>query len=304
MRLGIKTGPKSNWYNDLSQTKPEFCEIWFNPSQQDKYVEMLEYARKFDIDIGLHFWGALEDQTLANFIYPNKKTLMESQKLLNQTIEVALKYKAVYVNIHPHGTRLTRVDFEKETFIPYTSSIDTQTALTNLIESLTGPANELFNNGSLLSVESAPLYANGTPWTGPEGRLNPVLIGEMQLNDVLPLYKEPHIYFANDFGHLAAQVVSNQQNEIITYINKFTSTLFSKTKLLHVGFIVPPYNGTDYHGSLYAPDFVTNKAIPNKQHMQQLLKLFKDRPDVLCLVEPEKDHIGNFLALHRLIDSL
>ena len=76
------------------------------------------------------------------------------------------------------------------------------------------------------------------------------------------------------------------------------------TKLLHIGFIIPPYNGTDYHSCLYYDEFKTETAVPNYNETKQLLKMFINRDDVGVLVEPEKDHVGNFESLKQMFQDL
>lgn len=304
MKLGIKVGLKSDWKNDLITTQPDFCEIWFDSRKIPEYEELFAFTQKRGIATGIHFWGALPDNTLANLAYPDKEILNESRDLVKKTIEIAGKNKSIYVNLHPAGKLLTRVDFDKEEFEVYTKETPQNTVLTNLKESLKLISEYAKNLGVPVCLESVPLRALGHPWTGAAGRKKPIGIGEFIVNEIEPFLNIDNLYFANDFGHTAGNIVSNDRNLVIDQVFNITKRLAPRTKLLHVSYIIPPYNGTDYHGCLYYDEFSTSQAVPNRDEMKQLLKLFIERDDVGALVEPEKDHIKNFFTLKKLVSEV
>jgi hypothetical protein len=108
---------------------------------------------------------------------------------------------------------------------------------------------------------------------------------------------------ANDFGHTAASVLTDDVNSVWRYLLDFTRAVVKQTKLIHLGFLVPPYNGTDFHDSLANPLFETTKAVPNKQQTLELLRIFKNRPDTYILVEPNGGHVGNYFLAKKLLDE-
>ncbi len=304
MKIGIKVGLKSNWKTDLEATKPDFCEIWFDSRRINDYSELFGFLKQQKIPAGLHFWGASPNGTLANLAYPDSEILTISRNLLRQTIDAAARTQAVYVNFHPCGKILSRVDFEKEKFTPFTKLLPTSESLIILEESLSFASQYANSLGVMLTVESTPKLAAGSPWTGKNGRMQPTTIGEFAVSEIEPLLKKLKLFFANDFGHTCSNIISTDRQEVKEFLFNIARRLAHITKLLHVSYIVPPYNGTDYHGCLYYDELKSPTAIPNYDEMKQLLKLFVQRDDVMALVEPEKDHIGNFQALINLVKEI
>lgn len=304
MKLGIKVGLKSDWKADLLATRPDFCEIWFDSRQIEQYNDLFAFLKKDGIPAGIHFWGAIPDGTLANLAYPNSGVLVASRKLVRQTIETAAKQQTLYVNLHPCGTLLGYVDFTKEIFTPYSQKVPLIRALPLLEESLMQLIDYAQSLGVVLTVESVPRLALGNPWQGKLGRLHPVDWGEFAVYEIEYLFQKiPHLYFANDIGHSASNIISNDRTAVKDTVFNIARRLASKTKLLHVSYIIPPYNGTDYHGCLYYDEFSTDAAVPNRSEMVELLKLFVNRDDVFALVEPEKDHVRNFQTLQHLVNE-
>jgi len=302
MQLGIKTGLKGDYQAEITQAKPDFVEVWFNAGKADHYQDLFGYLKRQKVPFGLHFWGALPDQTLANLAYPDRMINHESFKLYRLTLEIAARHRCLYLNLHPAGYRLTRVDFQKEEFKPFSKPAAKKICLINFIHHLSSLGELGQKLGVQILVESAPKYANGTPWTGPAGRLQPVYIGEIPVTDLaLDLFNLPNIYFANDFGHTASALTNVSRTQISDFLITTTRKFFDHTRLLHIGYLLPPYIGTDYHGSLLYQEFSTDAAVPNKSEMIKLLKLFVKRADVLALVEPESNHVGNFQALNQLV---
>lgn len=301
MQLGIKVGLLGNPLNDLTKTQPDFCEIWFHSGKIPEYEPLFQMIRKIGCSVGLHFWGSLNDGTLTNLAYPDKEVLSQSRKLLHQTIETAAYHQAVYVNVHPCGKLLSKVDFNKKIFMPYTQEAVLNVCLNNLKESLFEAASYAHSLGVMLTVESVARLALGSPWHSKMSRLQPQNIGEFLVSEIEYIFSNPHLFFANDFGHTCGIIISKDRELVKQHLFTTSQKLALKTKLLHISYIVPPYNGTDYHGCLYDDLIKTTAAIPNYTEMKQLLNLFVKRDDVYALVEPEKDHIGNFDALKQLV---
>ncbi len=305
MKLGIKIGLRSNWKNDILKTRPEFCEIWYDSRKFDAYEDLFLFLKKEHIPSGLHFWGATADNTLCNLAYPDTEILQTSRKFSKKTLEIAASHNALYVNFHPCGRLLSRVDFEKEEFTPYTKEIKASESIKILTESFTELASLSHALGVTLTIESTPRRALGNPWSGKLGRYKPVSIGEFLVEEFEPLITQiDELYFANDFGHTCGNVITDDKHIVLEMLVNIARRLAYKTKLLHVGYIIPPYNGTDFHGCLYNDEFTTSTAVPNRDEMKDLLKIFLKRDDVLALVEPEKDHIGNYATLKQLVSEI
>ncbi len=303
MQLGIKTGLNSDWKKDILATRPDFCEIWFNASKIPAYADLMDGIARLGPGIGLHYWGALSDGTLSNIAYPDTKTRQESIGLIKATIDYAANYKCIYVNIHPSGRLLTKVDFTREEYKPLSESADRAICQNNFIQAVDELALFSKDRGVILTVETTPKYALGTPLPGTESRLKPIDVGDFSLAEISQVYKLPDGYFAHDFGHTAAQLVSANRQLLVNYVFDIARRLLAKTKLVHVGYIIPPYNGTDYHGSLYNTEVNSAAAVPNICELGELLKLYKQDPGIHALVEPETDDPGNFLELQKLIQA-
>lgn len=304
MKLGIKVGLKGDSVADLEITKPDFCEVWFHSGKISEYDELFTHIKRLRVGCGLHFWGALADNTLANLCYPDQSVLKTSRDLIKKTIDAAAKNGCWYVNIHPGGARLSRVDFEGQNYIPYGPNTTFEQSRLLLAEMTHELAAYAQSRNIPLYIESVPTVGIGHPWYGIEGRLKPVEMLELPLKYYDLALKISNVYFTNDLGHTTANLAGKSRTEMKAFIFKTTTELVNQTKLLHVGYIIPPYNGTDYHGCLYYDEFKTNAAIPNYEEIKMLLSLFKNRPFVGALVEPEVDHPHNFQILKRLVAEL
>ncbi|MBI4058479.1 TIM barrel protein [Candidatus Gottesmanbacteria bacterium] len=301
MKLGIKVGLRGHPFADIDEACPEFCEIWFHSGKIEDYDQLFAYLHAHKLEIGIHFWGALEDGTLANLGYPNKKILQQSLKLVQKTIDTAAKHKAAYVNIHPSGLRLTRVDFEQEEFAPLPGSVSASQSVEIFTESIIQISSYAENVGVPICLESVPRLALGRPWHGKNSRINPLEISEMRLAHIEHLFgKIANLYFANDFGHTVGGIESSDRSYLKSELFHIARRLIPFTKLLHVSYIIPPYNGTDYHGCLYYDEFTSTEAVPNRSEMIELLSVYKSFP-VFALVEPETNHPRNLRILKALV---
>lgn len=300
MKLGIKCGLKSDWKTDIETSRPEFVEIWFHSGKIDKYSELFAFLARNKLPSGLHYWGALPDGTMTNLGYPDNNILSYSRQAIKNTLDTAAKNGCVYVNLHPNGDRLVNVDFDREMFSSMSQPVPLKQALTIFAESLQILSEYAKSKGILLTLESCPAKALGHPWHGTEGREHPIEIGEFSVPQIEHLFRLPNVFFANDFGHTASGTVSDDRQDLVESLFDIARRLKVKTKLLHVSYIIPPYNGTDYHGCLYYDEINLPAAVPNRNELVELLQLYKDQ-DVYALVEPEKDHPRNFLELKQLV---
>lgn len=299
MKLGIKVGLKGDPQKDLELTKPDFCEVWFHSGTISKYDDLFLLIKKHTKTAGLHYWGTIDDKILTNISFPDTKVLKESIALIKKTIDVAQKNNFWYVNIHPGGARLIKIDFEKGELSIASEPVDFKESVAILQESLIELDKYAKSRGVQFLVESVPLYSIATG--DRDERDFPIMGHEIPLNLLKPVIMDNNIGFTNDFGHTAASVSSESRTQIWKFLQDTTQELASQTKLLHTCYIVPPYNGTDYHGCLYYDEFKTNLAIPNYDEMKSLLKLFAGRNDIGALVEPETNHPDNYSILKQLI---
>lgn len=301
MKLGIKVGPRDSSITDLIQAQPQFCEVWFNINNLANYNKLFNYIKTQKIATGLHFWGATKNNYLANLAYPDKQIYQESLTLVKQTIDTAAHNGFTYVNIHPGSLILSYVNFNiyPFEFKPTTQSVSTNIARTTLHKSLTELAIYAKQHQVKLYLESVPRYAYSPGHNGKTDRINYQDLSEISLNLVKQMLDIDNLYFTNDFGHTLGNCLSTDKTTLFEFLLAKSQELLPKTKLLHVGYIIKPYNGTDYHGCLYYDEINSPDTIPNSQQMIQLLKIYKDQ-DIWALAEPEKEHVRNFTALKKL----
>ncbi|RJR15213.1 hypothetical protein C4579_02800 [Candidatus Microgenomates bacterium] len=303
MQLGIKVGLQHNSTTDLETARPDFCEFWFHSGKIDEYDELFSYCAKKSISTGLHFWGALTNGTLANIAYPDTKILKESRRLVYKTIDAAAKNKSRYVNMHPGGAMLSKIDFDKSLLMPYGKAVSYEQSAVVCEESLQLLSEYAQKRGIMLLVESVPMLST-TGISSQAERLHPINLFELPIRLLEPVFHHnPNLYFANDLGHTLANFKADRTT-LVQNLTNITKRLFDTTKLLHVSFIIPPYNGTDYHGCLYDREFKTAQAIPNYDEMKSLLAPFTERSDVGALVEPRENHPRNFFELKKLISEI
>jgi len=303
MKLGIKVGPRPESITDLEATNAPFAEVWFQINKKDDYTDLFSYLTKKHIDTGLHFWGLTRDGLLPTLTYDDQALLTESMDLIKQTIDTASNNNFSYVNIHPGYRTKVSGDFAKLIFskkddriVPYEQAT---THFLDCINQLTGYAE---SKNVLLTVETTPIRFPVGSFHDKTKRQTVKDISEYSYLD-LPA-DTIQFALANDFGHTAANCIANDGQTVWKYLFKKTIEYAPKTQLLHLGYIIPPYNGSDYHDHLDNPMFPTGYAVPNKNQMIQLLKLFIKRTDVRALVEPDGRHQENyFLAQKLLVDA-
>jgi hypothetical protein len=303
MKLGIKVGPQKESIRDLEKTRAPFAEVWFRIDALDDYAELFTYLTEKGIDTGLHFWGLTHDGLLPSIVHTDPTFTKESLELIKQTIDIANQNHFSYVNIHPGFA--TRVLCDLKTFAFSKTDpivIPLQEATDQFIrnaEILTAYAD---SKHVLLTIETTPIRIPQIIKHGNnENRKILMDFPEYSFSD-LPI-ETIHFAIANDFGHTAANCITDDPSTVSAYVFEKTELFAPKTRLLHLGYIIPPYNGTDFHDHLDNPMFQTADAIPNKNHMIELLKLFQNRPDVWALVEPNGNHVRNYFLAQKLLNK-
>ena len=300
MKLGIKVGPQKQSILDLEETNAPFAEVWFRIDKKDDYDELFSYLRKKKVDTGLHFWGLTREGIVPTLTHDNPSLLQESMDLIIQTIDIASLNNFSYVNIHPGFRRRIGCEYTDLIFSSLDDHIVPQEQATihflDCIDRLTAYGAE---KNVLLTVETTPIRLQTGSLHDTKNRHSVQDFSEYSYID-LPT-DTLHFAIANDFGHTAARTISEHAKPVWDLLYKKTIEYAPMTRLLHVGYIIPPYNGTDYHDQLDNPMVETPDAIPNKNQMIELLKLFANRDDVWALVEPNGQHPKNYFLAQKLL---
>ncbi len=299
MKLGIKVGPREQSFHDLELTNAPYCEIWFNINEVSKYEPLFAFLAKRHIDVGLHFWGCLPDGTWTNFAYPDQALIDASLDLMRKTIDIAAQHKFQYVNIHPGTRTKTKIDFVREQFQLLTNPVDESISEQLFLEHAHKLHEYARQRGVVFTIETVP-QREARGWYDPKARKNPMTIFELPVETLIKASQQG-LWIANDFCHTAANKISDDRTEVWNFVKDTTKILAPQTRLIHVGFIVPPYNGTDFHDHLDNPLLDTDQAVPNKKELVELLKLFTDRDDVWLITEPLADHPKNFALLQKIL---
>ena len=300
MILGIKVGPDKQSLLDLAQTNAPFAEVWFNIARIDEYTELFDALKRRKMQVGLHFWGILNDGICAGFGYPDKHILDQSTILVKKTIDIAARNAFQYVNIHPGNRAIVKMDLDHMDY-PYVSDpvplLQTQAVFLEHIAELDQYGKD---HSVILTVETVSRLVPKIDWYNPASRRKPLCIYQLPVASIQAA-ADRGITIANDFVHTATDPVSGNRQDIWKFLYATTKKLAPVTRLIHLGFLVPPYNGTDFHDHLDNPLFQTNQAIPNKYQMIELLKLFKNRDDVWILVEPNGRHVENYFLAQKIL---
>lgn len=301
MKLGIKIAPGNDWTRDIEATHPAFVEIWYDPSCPADYDGIFSYLRKNKIDAGLHFWGTAYG-FMANTSYPDPKISRASMALIQSTINTAARHNLSYVNMHPDLYALLKVNLE--TLVIRVASAPADPV--HMEETFVAHAQELSDYAAsknvLLTVETVPMRDTRS-WKPDRDRTQVYDIHQPNPRMYQKLASS-RVAIANDIGHVVCDCISDDRGRVLRYLFQTTKTLAPATKLIHLGFIVPPYNGVDFHDTLENPILSTTQAIPNTSEMIELLKIFKDRDDVRILVEPRENHVKNFFLAREILRQI
>ena len=301
MKLGIKVAPRQDSFDDLKRANAQFAEVWYHANKPDDYTELFAYLNIHAPKSGLHFWGSLPDGSLATIAYPDTDVVNKSMRMIQDTIDIAATNHFSYVNIHP-GTRvLVAMDFETERFTIKSPYADINQAESTFLENAIKLNDYAIKRGVLLTVETVPRFS-AQGWRTNSDRAHPVDIGDMPISTIHKA-AENGIAIANDFSHTVASIITTDIPTLRNHLYQTTAKLAPFTRLIHIGFLFPPFNGTESHDSLENPIFDTNQAIPNKSQCIELLKSFQNRNDVYALVEPKSDHVRNFFLAKQLLEQ-
>ena len=302
MKLGIKTAPGNDWKANIEATHPAMVEIWYNASKPSDYDKLFSYMATRKLDVGLHYWGALSNGLLTNIAYPDTSIINPSLALIRATIDVAAKHHFQYVNMHNDMRVLMNIDADFTKASVASEPADLTVSTNIFLEHMTTLKKYADDRGVMLTVETAPLRQT-TEWN--TDRQKAQILNPHQLPmDVTFRLGSRGFAITNDFGHTASNIISDYPDAIWQFLYTTTKTLAPVTRLIHFSFIVPPYNGTDFHDSLDNPLLDTPNAIPNKKQMVELFQLFQNRDDIWILVEPKKDHVKNYFLAKNMLETV
>lgn len=304
MTLGIKVGPDKQSFLDLSQTNAPFAEVWFNIARADEYTELFAELKRRHMQVGLHFWGALADGTWTNIAYPDGTVIEASMNLIRQTIDIAATNHFQYVNVHPGCAAKISIDIEKGATHVLSKPISWDLATKTFLSCARTLDHYARRQNVVMTFETVPIRCLDEWYTGlsRNDSVHVQNIYELPLESVVTA-SESGLWVANDFGHTAANVITENFREVWKYLKKITSQLAPKTRLIHLNFVTPPFNGTDFHDYLDNPLMETDQAVPNKKQMIELLRLFTGRDDVWILVEPNGRHAENYFLAQKIVEE-
>jgi hypothetical protein len=299
MTIGIKVGPQKQSLQDLIRTEAPFAEVWYRPDRPDDYTDLFKLAKSRNVALGLHHWAVTSGGYWPTLAYPDDPASEESEALIRLTIDHAARLGAAYVNIHPGARTKTPFDFAGRTFGEPSALLPPETAYPAVAAAVNRLDAYAKSGGVLLTVETVPPNSNAdNAGYGKGGRV--AAIADVSATDIADMI--PGVALANDFCHTAAEV-SALAGAVRTHLFETTRRLAPRTRLLHVGFNIEPFDGTDFHDTLANPVFLEPATVPNRDDMISLLGEFSGRRDVWALVEPETDHVGNYGILKELISA-
>lgn len=304
MILGIKVGPQRQSFLYLEQTNAPFAEVWFNVSRADEYTELFDELKRRKMQVGLHFWGALADGTWTNLAYQDATLINESLAMIQKTIDIAAQNAFQYVNIHPGCAARVGIDFDATCMELRSAPIPFEQATLLFVENARKLHQYSRDRGVVFTVETVPSRVV-IGWYDDAARNDPKKIMNVYELPVESVEAAAHagLWVANDFGHTAA-IPSERPEDIWFHLREKTRAMAAQTRLIHLGFLTPPFNGTDFHNTLSNPLMDTNQAIPNKKQMLELLKLFKNRGDVWILTEPNGRHVENYFLAQKILAQI
>lgn len=303
MTLGIKVGPHKQSFLDLAFTRAPFAEVWFNINRADDYNELFDELKRRKMQVGLHFWGALEDGTWTNIAYPDTNLIRESVSMIKKTIDIATSHGFDYVNIHPGCAARVGIDFDANRMDLRSAPIPLEQAIPLFVENALTLHRYAQERDIVFTVETVPSRVV-IDWYDDVARNDPdkiMNVYELPI-EAIEAAAKAGLWVANDFGHTAA-IAADDRQTIVQHLREKTLQLATRTRLIHLGFLIPPFNGTDFHNVLDNPLLETNQSVPNKIQMLELLKLFQSRDDIWILTEPNSRHTENYFLAQKILEE-
>lgn len=157
MKLGIKLAPGNAWKRNVEASRPQMVEIWYNAGKPADYDEMFAFLSTRNLDIGLHYWGALPNHVLTNISYPDPEVAKPSLGLMYATIDVAAAHKCVYVNVHPDLYSVLYVNFDTMDIRIASEPANPNTMNNVFIKHITALNRYAKSKGVVLTIETVPM---------------------------------------------------------------------------------------------------------------------------------------------------
>lgn len=301
MKLGIKIAPGNAWQHDIEATHPAMVEIWYNASRPQDYDAIFDYLADKPIDVGLHFWGTVQTNILTNISYPDPAITEPSLALTYETIDKAAATHCGYVNVHPDLYSLLEVNFATMDIHVASEQADHHAVDRIFTKRILELSDYATTKGVVLTVETVPLRDTPT-WRPDRDRTRVIDIHQMPVSKLIDLAGRG-IAITNDICHTACNIITDNPDAVWSYLAHTTRALAAATRLIHLGYVISPYNGVDFHDSLDNPILATSQAVPNTEQMIELLQQFPNRDDVWVLVEPKEDHVKNYLLARGILEK-
>lgn len=295
----MKVSSDRNSAQEVTATRPQMVEVWYNATRPDDYSNLFAFLKRQPLDTGLHYWGVLPNGLLTNIAYPDPNIWKPSLALIRATIDTAARNHFSYVNIHTDMRALLNVNFSSMQISVASKPAQTGICIRTYLENVASIKTYAEGRGIVLTVETIP-QRDTTSWKLNRDRRDAVDLYQLPIDVQLELAAR-RFAIANDFAHTACNVISEDRGAVWRFLYDTTKTLAAATRLIHFGFIIPPYNGVDFHDSLDNQVLNSVNAIPNKKQMMELLKLFDNRDDVWILVEPKADHVKNYFLAKKIL---
>ncbi len=303
MILGIKVGLQKQSFLDITQTNAPFAEVWFNVSQMDDYTELFDTLKARRMQVGLHYWGALEDGTWTNIAYPDTELINRSVSMMQTAIDTASRHGFQYVNIHPGCAARVGIDFDRHRMDLRSAPVPWDQSIPIFLENAKKLNDYACERNVVFTVETLPSrVVKG--WYDTAARANPAMIMNVYELPIEALEQAAAdgLWIANDFCHTAA-IPSSDPSALWQYLKSKTIALAPQTRLIHLGFVTAPFNGTDIHNMLDPTVLNSDSAMPNKLQMIELLRLFQNRDDIWILTEPKDRHVENYFLAKKILEE-
>jgi len=303
MRVGIKAGP-ANWQKILPQVEPECCEIWFRIDWKKRYIPLFKYLNKRKIPFGLHFWAMIDNKYFPDMLCLKKGLGEKTFQLIKETIDIASIWQAEYVNFHPESYHLNLLDLDKhqiKTLNP-DEPIDKEKSFQQLLFYLKKIKKYSEKKGVTPFLETVPKYMPSDFKNLDKGRRKVAKSEGLETEKFFEL-AELNYPVCLDLGHTIGQLISNDKEQLFSYLYTTTKKLKPVIGLIHVTTNKAPFNGTDSHNGVLEKDF-NQGVVPDKKQLIKLLSLFKDK-DVCLIPEPRiEDMVENHRVLKEIVKKI
>lgn len=305
MQAGIKVGPLDG-IEILQKSQAKYVEIYYRLDWKNKYLPLFNYLNQEKIYFGLHYWDMIDGKYFPNLLYLDSIFAKKTYQSIKETINIAGKYRACYVNFHPESYRLSEINLDKRTVktVNPLEAIDKEASFKQLVFYLKKIVKEAAKNKVLPFLETVPKYATADFGNIDKGRQHPQKSEGLETEKYFELAKMGFL-FTLDLGHTMTHKLTEDRNELFRYLYQAAEVLKDNIKLFHITTNKPPFNdGVDTHNGILDSDWKQQVA-PNRQELIKLLKLFKNRPDIWLIPEPpRKEMIENFYALDEVIKEI